>query len=409
MALPLSVFKFAIIVCVFVISGTAVTIIGKWCDLLKARGTNPKEKHVFYHPYFQTGQMFLAEMMCLVVFMVWLYCYGRRLPEQNRVDDQCRNFPRNLSSLVWIIPAVMDLVANGLNYFALTIALASNFQMVRGCVILFTGFLSVVLFRMKLAISQWLGMILMFTGFILVGAKSSVDENANSYVVNSDIITMFFLLTLAQFFTAIQLVLEEKFMKKFRVHPLQAAGLEGVYGFLAMSGILVLMYFIHKAPPYLSQHFNQTHARFEDSIDAFAMMGNNVQLLMSSLLLLLVLIVYNATSIIIVKERNAITFVVMDSIRSFPIWWFSLAENWQEFDAFEIIGYSILAMGISIYFDIIFTPCIQKLRQVVLYKLLDYEPLPGGNGEAINEGRAPDDGTADDDGDDIEYNNRGHM
>lgn len=327
---PLSLPLFTVIVVIFVISGTAVTITGKWCDSQSAMGSNPQQKHIFYHPYFQTNQMFLTEMVCLVIFMIWFYCYGKKLPGQ---VDQCRNFMRDKKSLVWIVPATMDLIANGLNYCALTSTLtrASNFQMIRGCVILFTGFLSVVLFHVKLAMNQWLGMILMFIGFILVGAKSSFSDT--SYSFNSDIIAIFFLLILAQFFTAVQF---EKLMKKFSVHPLQAVGLEGLYGFVIMSVLLVIMYYVPYTLPYSHPQVNQTVTRFEDSVDAIVMLAQGTYLLLSYLLLLIALIGLNATNRTIIRERNAITLVVLDSIRSLPIWWLSMAVNWEKFDPFGL-------------------------------------------------------------------------
>jgi hypothetical protein len=50
---------------------------------------------------------------------------------------------------------------------------------------------------------------------------------------------------MAQIIVAIQMVTEQKFLTQYDVPPLMAVGLEGLYGLVIISVLMVPMYFIH--------------------------------------------------------------------------------------------------------------------------------------------------------------------
>jgi len=45
--------------------------------------------------------------------------------------------------------------------------------------------------------------------------------------------------------------------------------------------------------------------------------------------------------------------MVLDSVRTFIIWGYSLAVGWQQFQYFQIIGFALLLVGTCIYNEII--------------------------------------------------------
>ena len=78
----------------------------------------------------------------------------------------------------------------------------------------------------------------------------------------------------AMIFYAGQLTYEEKFVKKYKIKPLNAIGLEGSFAFIILTSMLIAFYFI-KAP----FDMGQPNGVIEDAIDAFIQMGDNPALL----------------------------------------------------------------------------------------------------------------------------------
>ena len=81
---------------------------------------------------------------------------------------------------------------------------------------------------------------------------------------------------IAMVFYAGQLTYEEKFVKKYKIKPLNAIGLEGSFAFVVLSSMLIAFYFI-KVP----FEMGQPNGVLEDAIDAFMQLGNNPVLIVS--------------------------------------------------------------------------------------------------------------------------------
>ncbi|KAJ0060826.1 hypothetical protein NL108_001684, partial [Boleophthalmus pectinirostris] len=192
-----------------------------WADMFKAKGCGDNaEEHNFSHPFLQAVGMFLGEYCCLAAFYL-LLCYDRRRPVRQM------NPGPSFNPLLFFPPAMCDMTATSIMYVALNMTSASSFQMLRGAVIIFTGLLSVAFLGRKLALSQWLGILITILGLIVVGLADFVTGNRDDSHKLSDIITVGdLLIIMAQIIAAVQMVLEEKFVYKHDVHPLKAVGTE---------------------------------------------------------------------------------------------------------------------------------------------------------------------------------------
>lgn len=358
-------FKLALVV-VFLATGTANTLFAKWTDLLYANGTNPTVSHLFYHPFFQTNLMFLGEMFCLFAFEAIL-CFikysDNLFPEERQ--ESARSTP-----IVWLIPAMCDLVSSSLIYIGLQLTSAASFQMIHGSVILFTGFLSVLFLKTKLYIRHWIGMLTIVTGLVIVGCGDYVWHRSHTsnhgkkwHAVIGDAFII-----VSQLLSAIQSVVEEKFLKKFNVDPLKVVGWEGLFGFVMMFLAFMPMYYI---PWHFTLNYNennssseQVEARFEDAIDAFSMMFNNKFILISSIGVVVSIAIYNFTALTVIKKWNATTFIVLDSTRTMFVWGMTLIlPGWQIFQPFQPAGYFLLVVGTFIYYNILFMPVYHWIKR----------------------------------------------
>ena len=301
--------------------------------------------------------MFLGEMSCLFVFKA-LY-YSRVI----RKKDISTFGPQKFNPLVWAIPACCDLAGTSTMYLALSWTYAASFQMLRGSVIIFTGILSVTFLGTKLKFHQWLGMFIVIGGLVVVGVGDYVyfQRGSGSYskelVLAGDL-----LIVLAQGIAAIQMTVEEKIVKKYKVPPLQGIGWEGVFGFSILFILLIIMFFIPWHIPSGLAFWQET-PRFEDAIDGLVQMGHNWRLLLSNLGLIVSIAFFNFSGLSITERMSATARMVLDSVRTIFIWVFSLIVQWQKFEFLQPIGYAILFFGTCIYYDLIFMPGIRYLMK----------------------------------------------
>ena len=74
------------------------------------------------------------------------------------------------------------------------------------------------------------------------------------------------------------------------------------------------------------------------------------------------------------KQISATTRTVLDSIRTFVIWIFSLAVTWETFSWIQLSGFVVLIIGMFLYNNVIIRP------MMVRYKILKSEST-----ETLNE------------------------
>lgn len=299
--------------------------------------------------------MFIGESFCFLVFKMWYFW------RKARKQDISLFGPQKFNPLVWAIPAACDLAGTSTMYLGLTWTYAASFQMLRGSVIIFTGILSVGFLRNKLKWFQWTGMVVVILGLLIVGIgdyvffQKGAGNMSQQMVLSGDL-----LIILAQGIAAVQMTVEEKIIKKYKVPPLQGVGWEGIFGFTFLFILLFPMYFIPWHLPS-SPDFWQYNIRFEDAIDGLIQMGNNWQLLLANVGLIVSIAFFNFSGLTITQRMSATTRMVLDSVRTIFIWVFSLAIQWQKFEPLQPVGYLVLFIGTCLYYDLIFLPLIRRL------------------------------------------------
>ena len=290
--------------------------------------------------------MFLGEGLCYVAFKAWYIWRQCNNQDMSIFGDQ------KFNPLIWAIPAMCDLCGTSIMYVGLTWTYAASFQMLRGSVIIFTGLLSVAFYGNTLKIYNWVGMVMVIVGLVVVGVGDYVFSGADPSLNRNTVLAGDLLIILAQIITAVQMTIEEKILKKYKTHPLQGVGLEGIFGFSVLALLLIPMYFIPWHLPQSSSSW-QEHARFEDTIDAFKQWAYTPYVLVPSLGLVFSIAFFNFAGLTVTKTMNATTRMVLDTLRSIIIWVISLAVGWQQFEPFQPVGYIILLAGIWIYYDAI--------------------------------------------------------
>ena len=297
--------------------------------------------------------MFLGEALCYAAFKIWFFYRMVKKKDMSTFGDQ------KFNPFIWAIPAMCDLCGTSIMYVGLTWTYAASFQMLRGSVIIFTGLLSVAFLGNKLKIHHWVGMIAVIIGLVVVGIGDYVYFHPNNSGLSQDtVLAGDLLIVLAQIITAVQMTVEEKIMKRYKIQPLQGVGWEGIFGFSTLTILLIPMYFIPWHLPQSSSSW-QERKSFEDTIDAFHQWGYSWQVLIASLGLVFSIAFFNFAGLTVTKTMNATTRMVLDTLRSIIIWVISLGVGWQQFEPLQPVGYVILFVGIWIYYDLIIMPTVR--------------------------------------------------
>ncbi|XP_042860156.1 solute carrier family 35 member F6-like isoform X2 [Penaeus japonicus] len=361
-----------------VVTGSINTLSTKWADTMESVNSVGEEEK-FNHPFFQADGMFLGEILCLITFYIQRTVIRRRQREQIEmapVDQQDVKFPK----VIFLAPAFCDMLATSTMYLGLTLTYASSFQMLRGAVIIFTGLLSVAFLGRKLRYFQWLGILAIIAGLIVVGVSDFMSGDTEGEYTLNGIITGDLLIIAAQIVTATQMVVEEKFVTGYRVPALQAVGWEGIFGFTALSILLVAFYWI---PAGIFS--GNPREVLEDVPDAFIQLGNNPLLIVAVLGNIISIAFFNFAGISVTKELSATTRMVLDSVRTLVIWLFSLAVGWQQFQYLQPIGFGVLLIGMMLYNDMFILPFCRSQGWVNDALPEDTEPVLAGNSSQTNE------------------------
>ncbi|CAG2235018.1 Solute carrier family 35 member F6 [Mytilus edulis] len=140
-------------------------------------------------------------------------------------------------------------------------------------VIIFTALLSVAFLGRTIRAQMWIGIVSVIVGLAVVGV-SDIIFNTDKNKDTNGIIAGDLLIIMAQIIVAVQMVYEERVINRFTIHPLEAVGWEGIFGFVLL-GLLLIPFFHIDAGAFSEL---PTH-KLDDAIDAFHQLGQNWQIL----------------------------------------------------------------------------------------------------------------------------------
>ena len=199
----------------------------------------------FHHPYFQTFAMFIAESMCIFVYMYELWDakrkYGNYELSPEVIEAKRKGKSTRISPFKLALPMLCDAIGSTLQLFAYLYIQVSVAQMVQGCIVMVTAILSLIFLRRALHRHHWTGLLLVVVGIALVGlaimtGKSDSDEDQP--IVGLVLMFCSIMIQGGQF------VIEEKFLSDYYISPMKIVGWEGLWGVLLFAILLPIFQFI---------------------------------------------------------------------------------------------------------------------------------------------------------------------
>jgi len=247
--------------------------------------------------------------------------------------------------------------------------------MFRGSLILFTAIFSVVFLGNKLYRHHYVALSLVISGLLLVGLSSELfppepHPECKGAAGPKNSPWGFVLVIIAQLFSATQFIVEEKFMKNYRCHPLKAVGWEGIWGASLYLILLIIFQFVPcdangSLTPYTCSQDDSADLsdswRLENTSFAFRQMGNDGLLLFYVIFYVCSIAVFNFVGISVTKYASSPARAVIDTVRTIFVWLFFLMPfiplcQRESFAFVQLIGFILLVIGTVIYNEVVVLP-----------------------------------------------------
>mmetsp|Transcript_24077 Transcript_24077/g.61723 ORF Transcript_24077/g.61723 Transcript_24077/m.61723 type:complete len:585 (-) Transcript_24077:194-1948(-) len=361
--------------------GSVNTLISKYQDMTVVGHTEDGQEVYFQHPSVQCGFMFFGEFLCLVPYFAWKWVLkrkrqggdatdrtrisrmvtspseldmlaGRVQPHPNAAANTrcfpfCPSYKTMRKVLAFFIPAVCDAAATIMLYTGLMFTYASTFQMLRATMVLWCGLLTIFCLRRKLHIHHWIGICMIAAGSLLVGASSVLNgdpteetsSDGESDAAEYPLLGAGLVIT-GQLLSAIQFVVEERYLAKYHVPALLAVGLEGFWGLILCFVVL----------PILSVVSATDGLPLDDVPQAFEDIMRIPRLQISFGLNMICIAVFNFLALVVTSDLSSAWRATIDTSRTIIIWsvsvyWF----EWEYFHGLQVIGFGVLVAGMSLY------------------------------------------------------------
>ena len=206
-----------------------------------------------------------------------------------------------------LIHLLGDLIATTLMNVGLIYISASIYQMLRGSVVLFTGILSSIFLNRKHPNYRWFALCTIFFGVAIVGLAGIIQDGKTSKVAIHGSPLGVFMVVLAQVFTAIQFVIEEKIMNRYNIPALKAVGLEGAFGLVTVFFCLPILHF--------TLGITGPKGNFADIVTGFHQMFNNPQVWGSGIGIIFSIAFFNWFGLTVTRNISATSRSTIDTCR----------------------------------------------------------------------------------------------
>eukprot|EP00727_Mastigamoeba_balamuthi_P006181 m51a1_g2182 putative solute carrier family 35 member f6-like (427) ;mRNA; f:103548-105167 len=352
------------------LTGCINTILSKAQNNSYSRGWGGKE-HQWSHPWSQSLFMFWGEFLCLLVFIATRYAPWESEEKKMAADRKPMSWLDKLAPIL-VVPTFLDLLGSSISGIGLLYCSASVWQMLRGSIIVFTCILSTIFLKRKTPAYRWVAIVITICGLVLVGlssvfsTQSGSDKSGSSEeetgVSAGKTVLGIVLVLVSQLISGLQMVVEEILLKKKDYAPLHIVGMEGVYGTLLMSFIVLpVVYFVPGDNPS-----SMSRGSYDNVIDAFQMMGNNIALLFFVIIYFFSIAFFNFFGLNVTKVLTAVHRTLIDACRSVFVWAWQLmtfycinerfGEEWTKYSGLQVAGFVLLIIGTVIYNGILKLP-----------------------------------------------------
>jgi drug/metabolite transporter (DMT)-like permease len=278
---------------------------------------------------------------------------------------------------VWL-PASLDLLNTVLGNIGLVWVNSSIYQMTRGSVVIFSAFLSVKWLGRTLRQFHYWSIVFVLVAVVLVGfagtqeAAPDDDECADddgggdSKASAGQVILGLGFILAAQLVTAVQFIVEERFMcdKATMMSPTALVGFEGLWGMAMFCVLAPILSFTPRSDLPISTVWH------ENFYDAVVQLSNSSTLMLSCIGYMIAILAYNVSANFVTQCLSAVVRSILEACRTLGVWIVGLllfylggscgtkaiGEAWSPWSFLELVGFAILLAGTFSYKALIKIP-----------------------------------------------------
>eukprot|EP00769_Ergobibamus_cyprinoides_P000901 gnl/Ergobibamus_cyprinoides/191.p1 GENE.gnl/Ergobibamus_cyprinoides/191~~gnl/Ergobibamus_cyprinoides/191.p1 ORF type:complete len:398 (-),score=190.63 gnl/Ergobibamus_cyprinoides/191:29-1117(-) len=330
----------------------------------------------FAKPWFQTGIMFSAMMMCIFIHFIVMAVQKKRSLTRSGSGVALKDATKesevhehDLKSYCLIgVPALFDMVATTLMTYGLEFIDVSVMQMLRGSMVIFSGLLCRFALKRTIYFHQWIAIATTACACVIVGISAILNSSTSATAgPASEQIFGCLMVVLSQLVQASQIVAEDFLLSSVNAAPLQVVGMEGVWGSL-------VTFFIFMPLAYLIPGNDNGHS--EDWFDTMEMLHNNSQIVHTAMVYWICILVLNYSGMLVTSELTAVHRTIFESVRTIAIWITDLliyyvfspdsvyGESWTTYSWLQLAGFFVLVFSTFFYNAMVRFPFLDSSYEV---------------------------------------------
>ena len=356
--------KVPIIVLGTLITGAANSLFTKFQDnqcVHNCSDPDVSQHQYFNQPAIQTMQMFIGEFFVIVAYyFIYRPRFSRLdytpIEDGPKTTERLFHFPSKLA-----IVAFCDLCATTLLNIGLIYTPVSVYQMMRGSVVLFVAFLSVIFLKRRITKLEWISLFFVSLGVAIVGMSGMIGTKVDAEVVSSSsanaatesalLVFGICLIVFATLLQSFQFVIEEHVLSSQDIIPMKIVYSEGFYGLVIIVGAMIILNFIIGAiqPP----------SQFERSpfnvVESFYQVFHNKKVMLSSVCIMISISSFNYFGVTITHLISATSRSTVDTCRTLIVWLLAIFMGWEAFNFLQFVGFAVMVFG-TLCFNGVLTP-----------------------------------------------------
>ena len=356
-----------VIVACFIISGAINSISYQLLSNIQ------ESSEQFYHPWFLLLGQFLFQSISVILFLI--------LSETKKITPDFNEKKMNIT--YFTIPTILDLLGVVLFSFSMKLLSSGLVIVLRLIIILLTGLLSVMYLNNVLNRHNILGITFLICGIVILAISPLLfsnydDENCNNRECTSSTQSYgigIILCILSSIFHSFSILIEDKFIREFKINPIKVTGIQGIFGLLISFTLVILFQFVPcTATSKCREDFMSVLCAgnffVEDSIYAFKQMADNGKLLTCVTIFIFNLgLYYKFFSCFVIKEFNSTTRAILDNIKLLIVFIFFILQTndsclKEKFHWLQIVGFILLILGTVVYIELVKIPFLGLNNQM---------------------------------------------